>query len=107
MGEILLKHCFVGEGRGCYSNFDLHPKFRLWSEGKDKFSEHFIGHPDIYSPEEFAEEVEKINAYIDPVLDLAVAWDWSNGGGHLIFKFGNEILENTDIKKSYGWRFIS
>lgn len=105
LGEALLKYAFVGEGRGCYSNFELRPSFRLWREGMDKFSENLVGPCDIYSEEEYEEEVNKISSYIDAELDLAVAWLWS-GDGSLIFKLGDVILQNTDIKKSHNWKFV-
>lgn len=106
LGEVLLRYAFIGEGRGCYSNFELRPSFRLWAKGKDSFSEYLVGNQDIYSVEEYEEEVNKISSYLDAEIELAVVWLW-NGDGSLIFQLGDIILENTDIKKSYGWRFVS
>jgi predicted HAD superfamily hydrolase len=34
-----------------------------------------------------------------------VAWFWEHDG-HLIFKLGDISIENSDIKCSYGWRFL-
>ena len=106
LGEALLKYSFIGEGRGCYSNFELRPSFRLFNGGKDGFSENLIGDKDLYSEEEYLAEVNKISSYLDAEIELAVVWLW-DGDGHLIFQLGDLILENTDIKKSYGWRFVS
>jgi hypothetical protein len=106
LGEVLMRYVFVGKGRGCYSNFDLNPKFRLWAKGKDKFSDNLLGDSAIYSESEYLEAIKSINSYIDAELDLSVVWDWRSGDGHLIFQLGSIILENTDIKKSYGWRFV-
>lgn len=105
LGEILLKYTFIGEGRGCYSNFDLNPKFRLWTQGKDQFSDNFLGEQMYYEEDEYLEETNRIQSYMDPELELGVIWYWC-GDGSLIFKFGDILIENTDIKKSYGWRFL-
>jgi hypothetical protein len=49
--------------------------------------------------------IENIKSYIDPEIDLAAIYHW-DGDGHLIFKLGNIIIENDDIKKSHNWRFV-
>jgi len=104
LGEVLLRYTFVGEGRGCYSNFDLRPSFRLYTAGKDMFCEELLGCSD--SPDGYYEEdIENIKSYIDPEIDLAVIYHW-DGDGHLIFKLGDIIIENDDIKKSHNWRFV-
>lgn len=106
LGEVLLRHSFVGEGRGCYSDFELNPDFRESDRIRGEFSDRFFGLPDIYTVEEYQEEVERISAYINPEIDLSICWSWANGDGHLIFKIGDVVLENTDIKKDYTWKFI-
>ena len=104
LGEVLLDYTFVGEGRGCYSNFDLRPSFRLYTAGKDMFCKELLGFSDC--PDGFYDEdIENIKSYIDPEIDLAVIYHW-DGDGHLIFKLGDIIIENDDIKKSHNWRFI-
>jgi hypothetical protein len=106
LGEILLKYCFIGEGRGCYSNFNLRPEFRLYTAGKDQFSRHLLGDCISWMTEsDYEQEINSINSYIDAELDLVIVWLYEHDG-HLVFKFGDIMLENTDIKKSYGWRFI-
>lgn len=106
LGEALLKYSFVGEGRGCYSNFILRSSFRKYSEGVDIFADHLIGYfpPELWDAEYYADK-DNIQSYIDPEMDLAVLWFW-DGDGHLIFKLGDIIIENTDIKKSYYWKFL-
>jgi hypothetical protein len=106
LGEILLDYSFVGEGRGCYSNFELRDCFREYSSGRDQFADRFIGEGDLFDTYEYAQEIEGIKSYINPEIELIVCWNWS-GDGHLIFKLGPLILENTDIKKSYNWKFVS
>ena len=107
LGEALMKYAFVGRGRGCYSNFELRSSFRLWEAGKDKFADDLCGFwPKELEDQEYRDEKARISSYLDPELDLVVVWLW-DGDGHLIFKLGDVALENTDIKKSYGWRFIN
>jgi hypothetical protein len=102
LGEVLLDYTFVGAGRGCYSNFDLRPSFRLYTAGKDMFCEELLGHPDC--PDGcYDEDVENIKSYIDPEIDLTVVYHW-DGDGHLIFKLGDILIENRDIKKSNNWK---
>ena len=105
LGEALLKYSFVGEGRGCYNNFELRPSFRLFSSGKNGFADHFLGEGDLYDTYEYSQEIDRISSYLDAEIELAVAWLW-DGDGHLIFQLGEVMLENTDIKKSNNWRFI-
>jgi len=104
LGEALLDYTFVGDGRGCYSNFDLRPSFRRYTAGKDMFCEEFLGCSDY--PDGYCEEdIENIKSYIDPEIDLTVIYHW-DGDGHLIFKLGDIVIENDDIKKSHNWRFL-
>lgn len=101
LGEILLSYAFIGEGRGCYSNFELRSSFRSWKAGAKNFAERLLGSLEGLSD---YESTKGISSYLDPKLDLAVIWLW-DGDGHLIFKLGDVVLENTDVKKSHGWRF--
>jgi hypothetical protein len=104
LGEILLSYTFVGEGRGCYSNFNLRPSFRLYTTGIDMFCDELLGFSD--SPDGLKTLFTKnIKSYIDPEMDLAAIWHW-DGDGHLIFKLGDITIGNDDIKKSYNWKFI-
>lgn len=105
LGEILLDYTFVGDGRGCYSNFDLRPSFRRYSAGKDMFCEELLGCLDC--PDGYLEEdIENIKSYIDPEIDLAVIYHW-DGDGHLIFKLGDILIENRDVKKSNNWKSLT
>ena len=71
LGEALLKYSFVGEGRGCYSDFELRPSLRLWEAGKDMFADNLLGFwPEELEDQESREEKESISSYLDPELDL-------------------------------------
>ena len=107
LGEVLLEYVFPGDGRGCYSNFNVRESFKEYSEGKEFFANLMLGdYPaDLFSVEEIKQDKEKISCYREEESDIEVAWFW-DGDGHLIFKLGDTLLENTDIKKSYKWDFI-
>lgn len=104
LGELLLEYSFVGEGRGCYSNFTLRDSFRSYSVGVAEAKDYLLGYG-YADQEEEDSETARIQCFYDPKIDLMVAWIW-DGDGHLIFKFDNTIIENTDIKKDYIWKFI-
>lgn len=104
LGELLLEYSFVGEGRGCYSNFELRQTFEPCSWGVEQVKDDLLGFG--YAEEDGEDEdVAKIKCFYDSKIDLMVAWFWS-GDGHLIFKFDGTTLENTDIKKDYTWKFL-
>jgi hypothetical protein len=108
LGEALLEYAFPGDGRGCYSNFELRDSFVPFPEGVDKYKNYLLG--SIYEvdedyPEEFhcPEELKRIHSFIDSETNLKVAWFW-DGDGHLIFESDDFCIENPDIKKSSRWR---
>jgi hypothetical protein len=99
LGEALLSYCFVGDGRGCYSNFEVNPSFKKGKHLREEFAVDFLG-------EEFEDEdLDSIHVYTNIKEDITLAWHWY-GDGHLIFVFGNIQVENTDVKKDYTWKFI-
>ena len=107
LGELLLSYAFVGEGRGCYSNFKLRDSF-VEVINKDEIHSLIYGENclDFSTPQEIKEEKEQIKQYTCKETNLSVGWIW-DGDGHLVFKFKDIILENNDIKKDYTWRFIN
>jgi len=100
LGESLLKYCFVGEGRGCYSNFKVNPSFKERKELREEFAGDFLG--EVFEDE----ELDSIHVFRNSKEDITLAWHW-DGDGHLIFIFGKIQIENTDIKKEYTWEFIN
>jgi hypothetical protein len=106
LGEVLLEYVFPGEGRGCYSNFNVRESFKEYSDGKEFFAKLILGyHSDLFSEEEIEQDKARISCYREAESDIEVAWLW-DGDGRLIFKLGKILIENTDIKKSYTWDFI-
>jgi hypothetical protein len=101
LGEALLEYAFVGEGRGCYSNFKLRDSFVPFPDGVDKYAPMLLGEH-LYIEECSDEERESINSFIDSKTNIKIAWLW-DGDGHLIFEGDDFFIENTDIKKSSRW----
>ena len=109
LGEALLKYSFVGEGRGCYSNFTLRDSFKKYDKGKLTFANFLVGvwPDDLLECAEYKAGVEEISCFKDEDTGLIVAWLW-DGDGSLAFLIDEKkkiFLENSDIKKSYNWMF--
>lgn len=98
LGELLRAYCFVGEGYGCYSTFDLRDEFK---EVEDEIATNLLSFKDEWWGE--GEEMSPVS-YTNG--DIVVSWLW-DGDGTLYFRYdGNEII-NTDCKKAYEWDFVS
>lgn len=116
LGEILRRWAFVGEGFGCYSNFDIRPEFERVHTSYLEFSK-MMGRP--YSPPDSHsygwgdtddEMMERMEWFKHP-NGIEMGWYW-DGDGTLCFyvpelkdDYYDGTVYNTDCKKSSGWEF--
>jgi hypothetical protein len=96
LGELLRDITFVGEGTGCYSNFDVEPG---WEPIAGKLPNELLFELMGDAALEPAEAARAM-AYSHAALGLTVAWYW-DGDGTLIFHApGRFALVNHDCKCS-------
>lgn len=105
LGEALRALLFdpKKEGTGGYYHFDLNPDYAFVPLTTDHAWD-VLGWDHL-------DECLKPNAwtvYLRPVyVDMALVWD---GDGHLVFRITDEegnvlrTIENTDCKKTHGWK---
>ena len=105
-GELLREYCFIGQGFGCYDNFDLRPEF-VKCEPSNLIKELCVGYNlenlDMTwgeSSEGYLNDIERIHCYLNG--GLIVAW-LCDGDTTLVFQEGDRVIFNGDAKKSYGW----
>lgn len=118
IGEILRKWAFVGNGLGCYSNFDVNPEFERVTHSFLEFLK-IMGRPyapskkDSYGWFDSDDEIMKrMEWYRHPNgIEMGYYWD---GDGTLCFyvpelkdDYYDGTITNTDCKKCYGWEFGS
>jgi len=105
LGEALREITFVGEGIGCYENFDVRPDATQWTPEKIRsFVEQEFNHLDGV---DFVVKVAEGYTFNEGDLIIDVFWYW-DGDGILEFcvKKGQEVLRaviNTDCKTDYCW----
>lgn len=106
LGEMLRDITFVGEGYGCYSDFDLLPEAVKLSKADREI---FWRASKYEDPEEVAGMGEGcIYSIGDYRIEMVYYWD---GDGVLAFRVykGLQILahiENDDCKKNYRWEHV-
>lgn len=110
LGEVLRAITFVGDGYGCYQNFDVRPDATSWPREQvhafveKMFPNHMDG-PDFV--------VGRTNGYTfkEGNITVDVFWYW-DGDGTLYFRAqeGDVILGeviNYDCKCDYDWRAVA
>lgn len=102
-GEVLRAFTFVGEGFGCYRNFDVRPDAAHIDEDKQAAFWRLLGYED---PDECA-DMGDAYSFRALGLEIEVYWYW-DGDGTLAYLIGDSqplrCVVNTDCKKDYGWR---
>lgn len=115
VGEVLRSWAFVGEGFGCYSNFDIRIEFQPKEVGYREFKmlmgrEFEIVSASDWGGEDDEELRQAIRWFVHPNgIEMGYYWD---GDGTLLFyipelvkgEFDGSVV-NTDCKKNYGWEF--
>jgi hypothetical protein len=106
LGEFLRDFFFVGEGYGCYSNFDIREDAIKWPEALvDKWKRHIFEHSldECDYVDVFAYRVVQDDCTIDCI------W-WWDGDGDLTFRISDSngkhlrTINNSDCKKQSYWR---
>lgn len=101
LGEFLRAITFVGEGYGCYENFNVRKDAHKWSDDELKtfVKNHFLS---TNGAQPYGYTYRKDGLLID------VFWYW-DGDGDLIFRIRTKdnkvvrMIRNTDGKKDYTW----
>ena len=108
VGEIFREYTFVGEGLGCYSNFDVKDSFMEQDHAFLDMEVHRrIGGLILDESEEaLIEYLVRVTIYQDSDTGLIVAWHW-DGDGTLYFREGDVEVINTDCKNAYTWEFLN
>lgn len=112
VAELLREQLFIGDGLGCYYNFDVLTDAREWSEEERKQFFCEIGYIDPADRDEWndwQEVAARSHGYsfnLDP-YQIEAAWYW-DGDGTLCFRVwhNGELLRsliNYDCKKPYRW----
>ena len=108
-GETLREYCFVGDGFGCYSTFELLPEFYKINDAKqkkdfiDRLCKEWYGTSYNYEPEN--EEKDSLSKNLYTNGNIIITWYW-DGDGTLIIAEKNKIAVNGDCKKDYGWYWL-
>src|SRR3989344_7120946 len=107
LGEALRALTFVGEGYGCYRNFDVTPKATPWSDDQLRI---FMEYNDIALDHQARVRSRGYRYHIDS-LTVDVFWCW-DGDGTLYFRLweGGELLIeviNYDCKHGNEWEETS
>lgn len=101
IGESLRDFSFIGEGLGCYHDFELR-------EGFVRLEEESSMGKVLMQSMNYVEEVEyapSVHLYHHPKLNLYLSWYW-DGDGTLLFGYQDKWVLNTDCKKRYDWEFV-
>lgn len=95
-GEFLRSQFFVGEGLGCYSNFDWNPLAEKLPDSKLRADENGDWVPDVFSRRMKIRGITVVCSY------------WWDGDGNLAFHFPDlgTSLENSDCKSCEGWVYF-
>jgi len=116
VGEALREATFVGEGFGCYYNFDVREDARKWDEAeKLAFWRLYYGDSkDMMEYDENAAFAAKNGTGLTFELagfEIRCAWYWDGDGVlfYQVFRDGVHVVTvgNTDCKKNYTWRDMS
>lgn len=105
VGELLRSITFIGEGIGCYENFDVRSDAENITKQLDDLNREFellLNDEDI--------EIATAFRFYDYGIRIIVIWFWESDGT-LIFYFdceqGSYIIRNDDCKNDHSWRISS
>ena len=105
LGEKLRNWCFVGEGTGCYSNFELREGFSSISPESE------LGKK-LLALLEYDEEFYEVEGYkptpylyVHEAEQVFLAWYWDGDGTLLVGRNGQWVI-NTDCKTDYCWELV-
>lgn len=122
IGELFRDQTFVGEGFGCYSNFDVRADAvplntnvlrEFWIEfSKREASKHHVAWG-FDCLQDVDDQMDHSQGYYwqHQGLEVWCVWIW-DGDGHLVFRVKDTqtaewmMVSNTDCKKDHRWEFI-
>lgn len=122
IGEFLRNSLFVGEGRGCYQNFEVRVDATRMSRYdiilflQNELAEFWAQSDDLVGWGEYRDKIvyELPSSGVTWSQDgfiIHAFWCW-DGDGTLVFKVEKEngdpvcLIENTDCKNDYEWRWL-
>ena len=110
LGEVLRAITFVGDGYGCYENFDVRPDAILWPAEQIRA---FVGKifPNHADGIDFVASRAHGYTFQEESVTVDVFWYW-DGDGTLYFRARQEDdvvgeIINSDCKCDYDWEFLS
>lgn len=107
-GEELRRKTFIGEGLGCYANFEIHSDYIeiISSHIKAMYLHYFF---DLYylsfNLHDVEEYLKELKIYANYSTNTIVAYHW-DGDGTLLFMTPHYNIINTDCKKINNWSLI-
>lgn len=107
-GEELRRKSFVGEGLGCYANFEVNSHYNRIEEERLKavFLHYFLDDFDlVFDTLSFNQIVKDIQLYVNYTLNIIMAYYW-DGDGALLFITPHYRLYNNDCKQINNWRIL-
>jgi hypothetical protein len=115
LGELLREAGFIGEGLGCYYNFDVRADAKEWDSAERQNFYTQIGWIDPTDPDEWNDWEEVVNkshgySFSFENVKVEMAWYW-DGDGVLAYRVwrDKELLRsiiNSDCKKPYRWEEV-
>lgn len=107
-GEELRRKAFIGEGLGCYANFEINSDYVEVLDLKIKsiYLHYFF---DLYYLSFNLSDVElylkDIKVYINSISNTVMVYYW-DGDGSLLFMTPHYTILNSDCKKINDWRIV-
>lgn len=107
-GEELRRKAFIGEGLGCYANFEVNPDYVEVLDLKIKaiYLHYFF---DLYYLSFNLSDTEiylkDIRVYINNSSNTVMVYHW-DGDGSLLFMTPHYTILNPDCKKINDWRIV-
>jgi hypothetical protein len=108
-GEELRRKSFVGEGLGCYANFEIHNDYIEVANdfAKSMYLPYFL---DMYylslNIQEIFDCLQLVKLYINYGSNTVMAYYW-DGDGSLLFITPHYAIINRDCKKINNWKELN
>lgn len=99
LGETLRSLCFVGEGLGCYSQFNVNSGLMPVLKPTNEVETAIF---DMQKSQ--MGDFGSVSCYYHTEFEIYMFY-WWDGDGTLGFVIDNRWLVNTDCKKTHGWSF--
>ena len=107
-GEQLRNTSFIGEGIGCYNNFDVNPNYEeiMNSDIKLMYFHYFFDtYSLIFSKMDIPEYLKELKLFLNFTTNVIMGYHW-DGDGTLFFQTPHYKIINTDCKIINNWRQV-